>query len=544
MSDAPITRRYQTEAIEAVDDAISFGTVQRTLLVMATGCGKTWTFSRILVRRRDQGYGRALVLAHRIELVDQAAGALESAGLSVEVESGDRLAHVYGSLLGAPSDVVVATVQSLRGRRLERWPADAFGTVIIDECHRATAQGYREVLDRFPAAKVVGVTATPDRADGVGLGNVFSHVAYQYDMRQAIAEGYLCPLRVYALTSAELDLASVRVTRQEHGRDLNAEDLAAQLGSGTSLHALASQIVGAVGERPTIVFTPSVMMAHQLADVMVSHTAAGVRALDGGSGKDDRAKALDDYREGRVQYLLNCALFTEGFDAPRTSAVVVLRPTKSRSLYAQMIGRGTRLFPGKDDCLVCDLTTNADNHTLATPLDVLAGREIPDDVRKLAQSAIADGQTVDEALAAAEEAARKKEELRQARRQRKAATKIKATALYESRMVDPWRDDAGAPRTPSPEERDAWTLQRMCERLIKSGVKVPMNVTRELAEAWLAQVNRRREAGLCSFKQAGWLRRQGLRWENVSHLQAKHIMNVARHNGWRVPADIRREWGA
>lgn len=820
MSETPITRRYQTEAIEAAENAISVGDVRRTLLVMATGTGKTWTFSRILVRRRDQGYGRALVLAHRIELVDQAAEALRAAGLTVEIESGDRLASIWGNLLDGKSDVVVATVQSLRGRRLERWPGDGFGTIVIDECfpagtmisgvpiedivvgdvvpcinhktgrvterkvtrlyksvrfdplvrlrygateidctqnhpifvkgrgyvearevavgdllcvwtsvfrgdkapgsknvfggvqekdligdygahksrprraayageepdaprertrssqrdtasngpraessrwqqkaayrggkvaverigmanagrredadvaavgipdllqdrrcersvedsdrnrrpkplvaqgtrrrceergvlvwarvdsvesvepasdagtpvynfevagthtyfangalvhncHHAIAGSYRGVIERFPMARVIGVTATPDRGDGVGLGGIFDHVAYQYDLRQAIADGYLCPIRVHALTSAELDLASVRVTKQEHGRDLNAADLAAQLESNASLHALSAQIVEAVGARPTIVFTPSVLMAHRLADVLVHHTTAQTRALDGGSAKDDREAALQAYREGKVQFLINCALFTEGFDAPSTAAVVILRPTKSRALYAQMIGRGTRLAPGKVDCLVCDLTSNSDDHTLATPLDVLAGKPIPDDVRKLAQAAIADGESVDDALAKAEETARKREELRQARRAKKAETKIKARVKYEARMVDPFRDQTtGERRNPSPEERAAWSLQRLCERLIKAGVKVPADVTMEQAQVWMQRVEARRNAGLCSYKQAGWLKRQGLRWENVSKMQATYILNAARENGWRVPAHLRAEYGA
>jgi superfamily II DNA or RNA helicase len=133
---APLLQRpYQVAAIDAVQDAWEAGH-RRALLVMATGTGKTYTFGRILVQRRDQGYGRALVFAHRIELVDQAVAALVRAGLTVEVESGDRLATPHGTLLAGPSDVVVATVQTMRGRRLERWPETAFGTVVVDEAHR------------------------------------------------------------------------------------------------------------------------------------------------------------------------------------------------------------------------------------------------------------------------------------------------------------------------------------------------------------------------------------------------------------------------
>jgi len=544
MADAPITRPYQAEAVLAVRDAWDAGH-KRTLLVMATGTGKTWTFARVLTQRRDEGRGRALVIAHRIELVEQGAAALEAAGLTVEIESGDRLASQHGSLLHGPSDVVIATVQSLRGKRLTRWSEMAFGTIIVDEVHHATAASYRNVIDRFPLASLLGVTATPDRGDKIGLGGVIPHVAFQYDLRRAIAEGYLSPIRCVSLSAAELDLKSIRITRQEHGRDLNPADIAAQIEGAEAMHALAVQILETVGTRQTIVFTPTVLSAHKLADTLVSLTTAGVRALDGGSAKDDRASVLADYIAGKVQFLINCALFTEGFDAPCTSAIIILRPTRSRSLFAQMIGRGTRLHPGKADCLIADLTTNSDDHTLATPLDVLAGKPIPDDVRKLAQSAMADGATVDEALAKAEEIARKREELRQARREKKAKTQFAARAKYDAREVDPFRDmrdSQGRRREPTREERAGISLGRLVERLVDLGVAVPRGATREQCDSWLDAIARRNARGLCSLHQAKQLRRHGLRTD-LPRAEAGYVMSVLSGAGWRCPDNLRAQYG-
>ena len=541
MAEAHLQRPYQAEAIQAVHSAWSSG-VNRTLLVMATGTGKTYTFCRILTLRRDQGFGRALVLAHRIELIDQAIEACERAGLTAEAETGDRLASTHGGLYGR-SDVVVATVQSLRGRRLDRWHETAFGTVVVDECHHSTAASYRAVLDRFPLARVIGVTATPDRGDKIGLGGVFGHVAYQYDLRTAIADGWLCPIRVQALTAGELDLDSVRVSKQEHGRDLHAGDIAAQLDTDETLLALGAQIVEAIGKRPTVVFTPSVLMAHRLAGVL-THLGLATHAIDGTTPRPDRAATLAGLADGSLQCVASCGVLTEGWDCPVISAVVVLRPTKSRALYAQMIGRGTRNAPGKVDCLVCDLTANSDDHTLVTPLDCLGGKPLPDDVRKLAQAAMADGDDLETAIAKAEAEAERKEELRRAKLARKAKTRIKAKARYESRDVDPFRSWCAAQGKDAGQMREHSPLAFAVDKLLNAGVDVPPNVTREQCDRWLGAVAERKRMGLCSYKQGKLLKKRGLRWQDVTREQAGEIISAIKADSWRTPGWVAREYGA
>ena len=366
-------RPYQIAAVDAVRDAWTRG--HRTLIVLATGTGKTTVFAEIIRRRRDAGRGRALVIAHRIELLEQAADRLRAGGVSAELDSGASYAVQHALMGGA--DAVVATVQTLRGRRLERWASDAFSTIIVDEAHHSTSASYRAVLDRFPEAKILGVTATPDRGDGIGLGEVYTSAAYSYPMAAGIRDGYLAPLRCLAIDTPSIRLSSCSVTRQEHGRDYSAADLAAQLESESALHELAVPIARESMGRRTIVFVPSVTVAHELARVLAAYVGAdAVRSLDGSSGTEERAAVLEQYRAGSVRFLVNCALVTEGFDAPSTSCVAIARPTQSRALYAQMVGRGTRIAPGKEDCLVLDLAPSNERHSLASPLDILGGKPL------------------------------------------------------------------------------------------------------------------------------------------------------------------------
>jgi superfamily II DNA or RNA helicase len=353
-------------------------------------------------------------------------------------------------------------------------------------------------------------------------------------------DGWLCPIRVKALTAGELDLSSVRVTRQEHGRDLNPTDVAQQLDTDESLLALGAQIVEAVEGRPTVVFTPSVLMAHRLAAVL-THLGLSTRAIDGETPKADRSETLASLAAGTVRCVTNCAVLTEGWDCPSISAVVVLRPTKSRSLYAQMIGRGTRMSPGKIDCLVCDLTSNSDDHTLVTPLDCLGGKPLPDDVRKLAQAAMADGDDLEAAIAKAEKEAERREAMRAAKLARKAKTRVTAKAKYESRDVDPFRDWAA--RTGSPHAAST-PLALTIDRLLRAGVDVPANVTEAQCAAWTDMIAHRRAAGLCSIKQAKLLKKRGLRWQNVKAGEAGAIIDAIQRNGWKTPQHVTVEYGA
>lgn len=384
---APRLRPYQTAAIAAVREQFDRG-VSSTLLVLPTGTGKTVCFAEL-----DRGWiavgDRTLVLAHRTELLEQAAKKHRDVGVRCEIDQGDRRAS-------SSAMVVIASVQTLRGARLLRYPRDWFRKIVVDEAHHAAATGYQQILDHFEGAQVLGVTATPKRLDGKPLGDTFKTVAFMYEMRTAIAEQYLVPLVARRVRVADLDLRSVKVVRG----DLDQGELARILTAEKALHAMVSPLVQLAGDRKTLVFCVDVAHAKAVAEVLNRHKPGSALALDGKAKQAERRAAVDLFARGAIQYLVNCELYTEGFDEPSVACVAMLRPTQSWTLFCQMLGRGTRLLGttyaesvanGKRDCLVLDFVGNS-RHRLIGPADALAGGPLADDVAAKADSALEKGQ--------------------------------------------------------------------------------------------------------------------------------------------------------
>lgn len=527
-------RPYQVAQLRAV--AETWQTQDRALIVAATGTGKTTGIAEVLRRRHAAGRGRALVLAHRLELIEQLKERIELGGLRCEIESGEHVAGVHEMLGGAP--VVVGTVQTFKGRRLERWPTNAFGTVVVDEAHHATSATYRAILDRFLGAKVLGVTATPDRGDEVAMGHVFPVLSHEYNLRTAISEGFLAPIRALSIDTPSIDLSSVRTTKQEHGRDLSAEDLGKAMHGEKQLHEMAAPIAAERGDRQTIVFTPSVEIAHELARVLGPYLGGSqfVAALDGSFAKPERKRILDLYRSGRVKVLVNCALFTEGFDAPETACVAIARPTKSRALYAQMVGRGTRLAPGKTDCLVLDLAPSNSRHQLVAPVDLFDGEELPEDLMRQARAAMA-GDDVLKVLKNAED--RAKERAAAAERLKRSGH-LTADVRYRKRLRDPFEElgvdgEVGEERGPRATERQLQAIQR-------SGLELPKTPSIREAGRIMDELTNRRRKGLCSIRQMRQLARFGLRTD-LSFEVAKAAMSALEANDWRMSPDIAERFG-
>lgn len=387
-------RDYQHEAIEAVARELGHGR-NRLLIQMATGLGKTRTAAAVLRHpaladffgqwvERDR---RVLFFVHREEIVDQSAATFQSLnpGLMVSIEQGPRRANRY-------ADVVVASIQTLAatgGRRLKdliRYRP--FRLVFADEAHRATAASYRNALvtlgflppsdagegeiDAETLARnladweaiapkdrlLVGLTATPNRTDGVGLSAVFQTIAYQFPLRKGIESGYLVPITPWVVeTSTNLD--SVKMQRG----DFAPGDLAATVNTDERNRLAVAGWVKYAHGRPTIAFTAGVAHAHALAGVFAS---AGVpaAAVSGDTPKDDRRGILEDYRAGRLTVLTNDSVFTEGTDLPTTSCVLMAKPTKSALVFEQAVGRGLRLAPGKTECILIDVADVARKHSL------------------------------------------------------------------------------------------------------------------------------------------------------------------------------------
>jgi superfamily II DNA or RNA helicase len=363
-------REYQAEALEKIMSG--FGDRQKLLAVMPTGSGKTILFAHLARAFQPR---RTLVLAHREELIDQAVDKIwRSTGIAAEVEMAEDRAS-----LEAP--VVVASVQTMI-RRAGRWPADHFGLVVVDEAHHTLADSYLNTLERFDSAKILGVTATPDRGDKKRLGKFYEDVAAEVGLVRLITEGWLSRIKVRRIP-VEIDLRGLR----RLAGDFAAEDLAHAIAPG--LHDVAMAMSSECWDRKTIVFLPLVKIAREFA-ALLREGGLEAHAVAGEDPSDYRSRTLDWFSKAPAgSVLCNAMLLTEGYDQPDVDAIVCLRPTQIRSLWAQMVGRGTRIHPGKEDLLLLDLLWQTDQHNLVTPASLFAGNE--EDARAIDLALIANG---------------------------------------------------------------------------------------------------------------------------------------------------------
>jgi superfamily II DNA or RNA helicase len=351
-------RAYQSEALTAVRDAYRAGK-RRVIVSLPTGSGKTVVFAhfpRFLKMKK-----RLLVLAHREELLQQARDKFRSIDPELKVEIEQATSHA-----AADAKVVIASVPTLArsSARLSRLQPDEFSIVVVDEAHHAVAPSYRRIFDHFgllePSVSryLIGFTATPRRGDKQGLGEVFEEVCYARDMREMIAERYLCPITGWRVDT-DLSLDNVKV---RHG-----DFIESQLARVVNMPLRNSLLVKAYRDfapgRRAIVFCVDVAHAK---DVHRAFAEAGIRAAPvwGELSRDQRRSTLAAFSAGEIDVVTNCNVLTEGFDEPRVDCVIMARPTKSKLLYAQMVGRGTRLDPSKKDLMVIDVADNSRAHQL------------------------------------------------------------------------------------------------------------------------------------------------------------------------------------
>ncbi|MCA1824372.1 MAG: DEAD/DEAH box helicase [Frankia sp.] len=523
-------RPYQLEALAGVDDVLS--RVRSALIVGATGTGKTTTFAEAIRRRHREG--PALVIAHRQELIDQAARRIRmQTGLSVGVEKAERYAE-------RDCDVVVASVQTLGtadDRRLKSWRRDHFKLVVVDEAHHAIASSYRRILDWFETAKVLGVTATPDRADEQAMGQVFDEVAHIYEIGDAIADGYLCRIRARFVHCEAVDLSSVHTV----AGDLNQGELEMVMSSEAALHQVARPTLELAGDRPTVAFTTSVANAHRLAEVFNRYRTGCARAVDGETDDTTRRRLLNDYDQGRFQFIVNVGVLTEGWDCPRVACVAMGRPTSSRSLYAQCVGRGTRVFPGKEDLLVLDFVGNAGKHKLVSAADVLGGK-YPEDVVAAAAAAVEKdpGKDVAQALADAQRAKEERQAALERAREEDARRRAgaKTTVRYTTQEVDPFGVlDIERPKY-SGRFGDEVASEKQVALLQKWKVPLPENVSKRDANRLIGECIERGRRGECTFAQAKTLAKYGYP-KNATRAQARALLDGLAANQWRrLPQEL------
>lgn len=363
-------RDYQRSAIDAVWDAHTDG-MRSPAVVLPTGAGKTVIFSSMIrewaASMTSPSGPRSMVLVHRDELADQAIRKIQAAApdLSVgKVKAGDNQIH---------ADVVVASVQTLaRDRRradlvAAQQSSGHIGLIITDECHHAAARSYQDIYASFPAALHAGFTATLERGDGVGLGSVWDDVVFSRSILWMIKNGHLVQPRAYSEDLSGLDLSSVKRSRG----DYQANDLGHAMEEAGVAEALPKVWAEHADGRPTIVFTPTVATAESVAQSF--ELGHGIRSavVTGATPREERHKAFEDFRLGRVKVLVNCMVLTEGFDAPWASCAIIARPTQSRPLYVQMVGRVLRPWAGKTDAIV--INVNGAGGRLSTLVDLEPG---------------------------------------------------------------------------------------------------------------------------------------------------------------------------
>ncbi|MBP1044869.1 DEAD/DEAH box helicase family protein [Enterococcus sp. BWM-S5] len=515
-------RPYQQEAREAVKKEWTDGN-KKTLLVLPTGTGKTIVFSKIIEDVTRDG-DRTLVLAHRGELLEQAADKLEkSTGLKCATEKAEQTS------VGSWFRVVVGSVQTLQNeKRLKQFPPDHFDNIIIDEAHHCISDGYQRVLKYFESANVLGVTATPDRGDMKNLGSYFDSLAYECSLPQAIKEGFLSPIKAVTVP-LKLDLSSVG---QQAG-DFKTKDLGTAL--DPYLESIAEEMLEYCKDRKTVVFLPLVKTSQKFTEIL---NQKGFRAAEINGTSKDRAEILEDFENDKYNVLCNSMLLTEGWDCPSVDCVIVLRPTKVRSLYSQMVGRGTRLFPGKEELLLIDFLWHTERHELCHPAHLIA--ENVEVAKKMTENIEKAGVPLD-----LEEAEVKAAEDVVAQREEALAKQLEQMKKRKKKLVDPLQFEMSiqAEDLSSYVPAFGWEMgppsDKQVKALEKMGILPDQIENAGKAAKLMERLEKRRAEGLATPKQIRLLERYGFghvgtwRFDN-----ARNLIDRIAANGWRLPSGV------
>jgi len=548
-------RDYQREASDGV--LSDFKENSSTLGVLYTGGGKTIIFADVIRRMRPQ---RAMVLAHREELIWQARDKIEATtGLNCEIEMADLRAN---NTLFSNADVVVGTVQTQiagkNGGRKERFDPMDFGLLIIDEAHHATSDSYKQIIEYYrknPDLKILGVTATPDRTDEEALGQIFQSVAFDFEILDGIHDGWLVPVDQQMVSIKGLDFSNVRTTCG----DLNGAELAAIMEAESNLQGVVGSAIEIIGDKRALMFTSSVLHAEKSCELFNRHKAGIAEWVCGNTDKDVRRDMLKKYADGSVQIVVNCNCLSEGFDNPAVEVIIQAKPTKSRSLYAQQIGRATRPLPGvvdgpetaelrraaiaasaKPSCLIVDYVGVSGKHKLVYASDILGGkvsdaaidrankvaqdRGVPVRVSDLLDKSEADIQREAEERRMAEERKRAEELRRRA---------VVAKVSYSAKFVNPFDVLEIIPVRQRGWDNNRMLSEKQRNLLLKQGInadEIPYAQARQL----IGEIFHRWGKHQATFKQAKVLKKYGYETK-VSMTEATKIIDAIAANGWKKP---------
>ena len=515
-------RPYQQEAKTAIFH--EWEQYDKTLLVLPTGTGKTVVFASVAEDCVRSG-SRVLILAHRGELLDQAADKIKKVtGLCCATEKAEQ------SCKGSWYRITVGSVQTLmREKRLSTFSPDYFSHIIIDEAHHALSDSYQRILNYFNSAKVLGVTATPDRGDKRNLGQIFESLAYEYTLPRAIKDGYLSPIQAMTIP-LKLDLTGVGI----QSGDYKAADIDTAL--DPYLYQIADEMLKYCKDRKTVVFLPLIKTSQKFRDIL---NEKGFNAAEVNGNSADRAEILADFDNGKYNVLCNSMLLTEGWDCPSVDCLIVLRPTKIRSLYCQMVGRGTRLCEGKDHLLLLDFLWHTQNHELCRPASLICESE---EVAEKMTENLKDSAGCPEDLIEAEETASSDVV---ADREAALAKQLKEMRNRKRKLVDPLQFEMSiqAEDLSGYVPAFGWELMppsaKQLSALEKFGIFPDEIDNAGKASLLLDRLDKRRFAGLTTPKQIRFLESRGFRHVGTWQFEtARKLIDRIAANGWRIPHSI------
>lgn len=549
-----------------------------TLVVCPTGGGKTIIFADVI---RCIQPARAMVIAHREELIFQARDKIQSlTGLECGIEMGDL--YVNKSLFG-DTPVIISTIQTQTSgfgdrRRMSRFKPQEFGVLIIDEAHHATAKTYRDLINYYktnnPAIKILGVTATPDRTDEEALGQIFETCPDEqdYEILDAIKDGWLVPIDQLMVTLGSLDFSHVRTTCG----DLNGADLSAVMESEKNIQGVVQPTLEAMYGLPPhsldtfppnewpatlerqpyvrrgIVFTVSVAQAEALSNIFNRIHPDLSRWVCGHTNKDQRREMLKQFAAGQIQCVVNVGVLTEGFDDPGVELIAMGRPTESRALYSQCIGRAMRPLTGlvdglatpeerkaaistsaKKSMLVLDFVGNSGKHKLMSSADILGGKVSDEAIARAVLKAKSKGGAVrmsDELDEAEEELRNEAAARRQAEEARK--SRLVARVSYTSRKISPFDALELTPVRERGWDSGKVLSEKQRSLLLKQGIN-PDDMVYAEAKQLLNEMFRRWDQKLATVKQASLLKRYGYETKELKMDEASRLIDGLAKNGWR-----------
>lgn len=521
-------RVYQRRAVEAARRHLS--QVRATLGVLFTGAGKT-TVGGAIVKHWP---GKVLWLAHRDFLIQQARERLrQMTGELISTEKAEQYCD--------DSRVVVGSVATMRGKRLARLAKDRFDLIIPDEAHHAVSAGYRAIFDHFDRAKIFGITATPARGDKVGAWNVFDTEAFRLDVDWGIKHGYFCPVVPILEYIEAIDLSHVKTQAGDLQLSQLEEEIAKQSG------AISEKTVKHMGDRPTIVYTPGVASAHAVAACLVK-LGKTAHAVDQTTPDHIRRMVLGSFGK-TLQFIVNCAIYTEGLDVPNARGIVIARPTKSESLYIQMAGRGGRpegwigqlataqeriaaiAGSSKPNFILLDITGKKGKHDLVSSSDTLAGKLAPDIKKRVEKiidkksGTVTLGQAVSMALLEAEEDDRRKNEriARAAVQARIKSKSLKWEPLKKIGIDDKGIESLSQSRVSALASSDDIQWLKHNRLPIENMTSVAVKILKNKASEWY-------KAGLASYRQRSILAFIGAP-TNVSFVKASEFINAWKEAG-------------